>query len=120
MRQESGMGQLIEQDRWAESPGRWHGELEGAAHGNRLSLIFFSSDKVGGGPRLHRHPYPETFIVRTGRALFTLGDQQIVAEAGHILVAPANMPHKFSNLGPGLLEQIDIHASETFITEWLE
>ena len=60
------------------------------------------------------------FDVRTGRALFTLGDQEIEAMAGQVLVAPAGTPHKFKNLGPGLLETIDIHASDRFITDWLE
>jgi mannose-6-phosphate isomerase-like protein (cupin superfamily) len=37
-----------------------------------------------------------------------------------ILVAPANVPHKFENLGPDPLITIDIHESGEFITEWLE
>lgn len=114
------MAHVIEMASWATDPGRWHGEIEGGPYGAGLSLIFFSSDKPGGGPRLHTHPYPETFIIRKGRALFTIGDRQVEAVAGQILVAPANTPHKFSNLGPGVLEQIDIHASETFSTTWLE
>ena len=35
-------------------------------------------------------------------------------------LAPAGMPHKFENLGPGLLEQIDIHEAAQFKTVWLE
>ena len=83
-------------------------------------MIFYSSDQVGGGPKLHRHPYPEVFIVREGRALFTIGDETIEAKAGQILVAPANVPHKFSNLGPGRLESTDAHVAGAFATEWLE
>ena len=44
----------------------------------------------------------------------------IEAHAGQILFVPAFTPHKFSNLGPELLETIDIHASNEFVTEWLE
>ena len=44
----------------------------------------------------------------------------IDASAGQIIVCPANVPHKFENLGPGLLEQIDIHEAGRFETEWLE
>jgi mannose-6-phosphate isomerase-like protein (cupin superfamily) len=111
---------VIDMATWARDPARWHGELEGKPYGNRVSLIFFSSEREGGGPRLHTHPYPETFIIQQGRALFTIGDQQVEAVAGQILVAPANTPHKFTNLGPGPLVQIDIHAAETFSTTWLE
>jgi len=62
----------------------------------------------------------KTFIIRSGTGLFTLGDQKITAAAGQILVAPPNTPHKFTNVGPGPLETIDIHANGKFITEWLE
>ena len=108
---------LIEREDWARTPGEWHGELQG--FGGEVSLIFVSAEP-GEGPRLHSHPYPETFIVRTGRALYTIGDRQIEAQAGQILVVPAGMPHKFHSLGPGRLESIDIHASERFVTDWLE
>jgi mannose-6-phosphate isomerase-like protein (cupin superfamily) len=114
------MAGVINREVWATSPDLWRGELEGAQHGSGVSVIFFGSREIGAGPRLHRHPYPETFIIRAGRALFTVGDQEIEAHAGQILVAPALAPHKFSNLGPGLLETIDIHASSEFVTEWLE
>lgn len=114
------MAHVIQKSEWAGDLARWHGELQGFPYGMGLSLIFFSSDKVGGGPRLHTHPYPETFIIQKGRALYTIGDQEIEAVAGQILVAPANTPHKFTNLGPGVLESIDIHASERFETTWLE
>jgi mannose-6-phosphate isomerase-like protein (cupin superfamily) len=111
---------VIDRDGWAESPTLWHGELPGTACGSPVSIIFNSLETIGSGPRLHRHPYAETFIIRSGRARFTVGDQQIEAQAGMVLVAPANTPHKFENIGPDLLETIDIHASDSFITEWLE
>ena len=114
------MAYVINQDDWADMPGRWHGEWQGRAAGADISVIFFASDTIGAGPGLHRHPYPETFIVRQGRALFTLGAETIQAEPGQILVVPAGTPHKFENLGPGMLETTDIHANEVFVTEWLE
>jgi mannose-6-phosphate isomerase-like protein (cupin superfamily) len=114
------MAYVINRDGWADAPHRWHGEWEGRAAGAGISVIFFSSDRIGAGPGLHKHPYPETFIVRQGRALFTIGDETVDAEPGQILVVPAGTPHRFENIGPGRLETIDIHASEIFITEWLE
>ncbi|KKB12905.1 cupin [Devosia geojensis] len=114
------MKHVVDRAAWADKPDAWSGEWQGAAHGSGVSVIFVTYDKPGGGPRLHTHPYSETFIVRRGRALFTLGDEEIEAAAGQIVVAPANVPHKFTNLGPGVLEQIDIHANPTFVTEWLE
>ncbi len=109
---------LIERQSWSEDGELWRGELQG--FGGGVSLIFVSTDTVGSGPRLHTHPYAETFIIRAGRGLYTVGDSTIEAGAGQILVVPAGVPHKFSNLGPGRLEAIDVHASERFITHWLE
>lgn len=107
----------IRREDWSETPGEWHGEVQG--FGGEVSLIFVRAEP-GKGPRLHSHPYPETFIVRAGRALYTIGEQEIEAVPGQILVVPAGVPHKFRSLGPDVLESIDIHASERFATDWLE
>ena len=114
------MAPLLKREDWAGHPERWQGEIELGAHGGDLCIIFNYIAGPGGGPRLHKHPYAETFIVRSGTGLFTLGDRVITASEGQILIAPANTPHKFSNVGPGPLETIDIHSSGKFITEWLE
>lgn len=106
-------------DGWRTDPGRWNGEWERPGTGSGVSIIFNESDRIGYGPALHAHPYAETFIVRSGRVRFTVGETTIVAVAGDILVAPADAPHRFENLGPERLEMIDIHANPTFVTTWL-
>jgi len=99
----------------------WSENFEGKEYGGAgISVILESTEKIGSGPRLHQHPYPETFIIRLGRALFTVGDRELIGSAGQILVVPANTPHKFSVLGPGRFESVNIHANDEFITEWLE
>ena len=114
------MVHIIDRDVWAARPEDWHGEITGKPYGTDVSVIFNSQDRIGAGPRLHKHPYTETFIIRKGRARFTVGDEIIDAHEGQIVVCPANTPHKFQNLGPERLETIDIHANEVFVTEWLE
>ena len=52
--------------------------------------------------------------------MFTVGEQKFEAEAGDILFGPANIPHKYSNLGPGPLETTDIHLSDRFVQTSLE
>jgi mannose-6-phosphate isomerase-like protein (cupin superfamily) len=95
-------------------------ELEGYLHGDTpVSLIFFDGPP-GSGPKLHRHPYAEVFVVLEGRATFTVGDATIEADSGQVLIAPAGVPHKFVNSADRPLRQIDIHASDRFETEWLE
>ena len=64
--------------------------------------------------------YAETFIVIEGRAHYQIGDAVIEAEAGEILTGPAEVPHKFTNLGPGRLRTIDIHHSPEWIQTNLE
>lgn len=95
-------------------------ELEGYLHGEAPASLIFVDGPPGSGPKLHRHPYTEIFIVQEGQATFTVGDAVIEARGGQILVAPAGVPHKFSNTGSGPLRQIDIHLNDRFVTEWLE
>lgn len=74
----------------------------------------------GGGPRLHRHPYPELFIVHEGEVRFTVGAATVDAYAGQIVIVPKGVAHKFINVGQSILRQTDIHVSKKFVTEWLE
>ena len=93
-------------------------EFEGGPHGSDISFILVDCP-AGAGPALHRHPYSETFLVLEGDVLFQLGDGERRVSAGCVVVVPANVPHRFINIGPGRLRQVDIHASPRFLTEWL-
>jgi quercetin dioxygenase-like cupin family protein len=95
------------------------GNLNGADHGATISLILDHSEP-GRGPRLHRHPYDETWIVREGNLTFQLGDECHHAGPGDIIIAPPGVPHKFTNDGPARANLVCIHASPTMSTEWLE
>ena len=106
--------QIIEQ---SELPG---GDFEGYLYGSEISVILEHEDRVGAGPRLHQHPYSETFVLRRGAALFTVGDERLEAVGGQILVVPAFTPHKFEKIGDETLESVHIHANDRFVTEWLE
>ena len=71
------------------------------------------------GPALHRHTYPEVFVVVDGQATFTLGSEERVVESGQVVVAPTGVAHRFVNSGIGRLRQVNIHESPRFDTEWL-
>jgi mannose-6-phosphate isomerase-like protein (cupin superfamily) len=94
-------------------------EVQGQNHNAAVSIIVVDAPP-GGGPKLHRHPYEEVFVIQEGTATFTAGDETIQAKAGQVVVVPAGVPHKFVNTGTERLRQVDIHASNRFITEWLE
>jgi mannose-6-phosphate isomerase-like protein (cupin superfamily) len=95
------------------------GNLRGADHGATISLILDNSEP-GHGPRLHRHPYDETWVVQEGNLTFQLGDDQFKVGPGDIIIAPPGAPHRFTNDGPGRSKLVCIHANPTFNTEWLE
>ena len=107
-------------DDWQRSPGIWRGSLSGGAMGSDHSLVFYETDEIGKGPVLHLHPYAETFIIIEGRARYQIGDSIMDAGAGDILTAPAEVPHKFTNLGPGRLRTVDIHHSPDWVQTDLE
>ena len=95
------------------------GEFQGHRLGAGVSLIVVDAPP-GGGPMLHRHPYEEVFVVQEGTATLTAGDEKVEVTGGQVVVVPAGVSHKFVNTGVGRLRQVDIHASERFVTEWLE
>lgn len=100
--------------------GPWRGSVEGLALGGPVTVLAYGTDEVGVGPRLHVHPYDETFIVIAGRARFVVGETLLEASAGEVVLGPAGVPHRFENLGPGRLQTIDIHHSPTWIQTDLE
>jgi mannose-6-phosphate isomerase-like protein (cupin superfamily) len=95
------------------------GTLRGAEHGATISLILDHSE-TGEGPRLHRHPYDETWVVIEGHLTFQAGDERLRAGPGDIVIVPLDTPHRFVNDGPERANLVCIHASPTLQTEWLE
>ena len=96
-------------------------EFEGCRYGGAdVSFIVIEDAPPGKGPKLHRHPYQEVFIVQEGEVTFTVGEEEIEASGGQVVVVPAGVPHKFVNSGAGPLRLVDIHPAGRFVTEWLE
>src|SRR6266576_3030699 len=88
---------IIELDDLEHSP-HSH-EFVGAEHGDVPFSIILVHSEPGVGPKLHRHPYAEVFVVETGQATFQLGDETIVVDGGHVVVGPPDVPHGFTNTG---------------------
>jgi mannose-6-phosphate isomerase-like protein (cupin superfamily) len=95
-------------------------DFEGHHYGDTSVSFILVDAPPGSGPKLHRHPYEEVYVVQEGSVTFTAGDDVIEASGGQVVVVPAGVAHKFVNSGTGRFRQVDIHASERFITEWLE
>jgi len=92
--------------------------LVGVDHGVPVSIILVHSPP-GAGPELHRHPYPDVFVIEAGEATFHVDGAEIAANGGQIVIAPANAIHGFKNTGSGELRLTAIHTNAEFITEWL-
>jgi mannose-6-phosphate isomerase-like protein (cupin superfamily) len=75
--------------------------------------IFVTEYARGQGPDLHVHPYPEVFVVETGIARFTVGDEEVVVAGGHIALVPADTPHGFKGAGEATLRVVSVHPSPT-------
>ena len=81
--------------------------LEGYVSGSEISIIQeYTDGRLG--PRLHRHPYSETFIVRRGEALFTAATSSS-SSRGRSSCPPAA---QVRGARPGFFESIHIHANE--------
>ena len=93
--------------------------FEGESYGSGVSF-FLVHNEPGAGPDLHRHPYPETWVVRSGKARVTADGAELEAGPGDILVVGPETPHKFKNVGSERLDIVCIHASSRIIQEELE
>jgi quercetin dioxygenase-like cupin family protein len=94
--------------------------FEGYRYGDADVSFFLTDGPPGSGPKLHKHPYAEVFVIQEGDVTFTVGEEVIEAAGGQIVVVPPGVPHKFVNSGTGRARHIDIHASRRMATEWLE
>jgi quercetin dioxygenase-like cupin family protein len=93
--------------------------IEGKDHGAKVTLLL-EHMPPGSGPRLHSHPYGETWVVVEGRVAFTNGKDSGEAGPGDVVYVAPKEPHKFTVLGDSRVKMLCIHQSETFVTDWLE
>jgi len=106
---------LLRAPQWLSDRERWAGHFDGRDLGTGVTVVAFSTDEVGAGPSLHVHPYDELFVLIKGHALVTIGERRFEAGAGDVVLGPAEVPHKYHNLGPEPLETIDIHLNDRWI-----
>jgi quercetin dioxygenase-like cupin family protein len=94
--------------------------FEGGKHGPCTVSFFLVHNEPGQGPRLHHHPYDETFLILDGRVRVMVGDETTEGAAGDIVIGPAGVPHGFTNVGPGPARLVCIHAAPAMKTQWLD
>ena len=94
--------------------------FEGGRHGPSSVSFFLVHNQPGQGPKLHHHPYDETFIILDGHVLVQVGDETVEGGPGDIVIGPPGMPHGFTNLRPGRARLVCIHAAPAMQTEFIE
>jgi len=92
--------------------------FEGEEYGVPISF-FMTEHPPGKLVPLHRHPYPETFVIRSGRGRFTAGEEKLEARGGEIVIVPPNTWHGFESIGDEPLVQVSIHPAPRVEQEWL-
>jgi len=91
--------------------------FHGSEHGANISF-FVITFAAGEGPRKHRHPYEETFIVLDGEIeLIADGATQRVG-GGTIVVIPKRTWHAFNVLSATPSRMINVHPVAKMVTEW--
>jgi mannose-6-phosphate isomerase-like protein (cupin superfamily) len=101
----------------ADLPGQ---QFEGDLYGGVPVSFFVSATQPGRGPKLHKHPYTEVFVLHAGRLTFVVGEETVEANAGQIVIVPPGVPHKFTNTSAEVAHHVDIHTRGRMETTWLE
>src|SRR6188768_2303795 len=83
-------------------------QLEGKRHGAKVTVLL-EHMQPGTGPRLHSHPYGETWVVVEGRIGFSDGKAMREAGPGDVVYVAPEEPHKFTVLSETRIKMICIH-----------
>ena len=112
---------LAEVPETAISSGRWQplNERLGITHFGISAVVMDPGEEADIEHDEANAGHQEAYVVVTGRAGFRLGDEEVEAGPGDIVVVPAGTPHKFLSRGE-THRQISIHPVPRMETEWLE
>ena len=91
--------------------------FQGFEHGANVSF-FVVNFSHGKGPKKHRHPYEEIFIILDGEIEAIIDGETQVLGIDTIAVIPAGAWHEFKNRSQGSARSVNIHPVPKMITEW--
>jgi quercetin dioxygenase-like cupin family protein len=72
--------------------------FEGGRHGPCSVSFFLVHNQPGHRPRLHHHPYDETFVILDGHVRVSVGNQTLNGGPGDIVIGPAGVPARVHQL----------------------
>jgi quercetin dioxygenase-like cupin family protein len=88
--------------------------LTGEDHG-LVTSVMYSRIVPGSGPRRHRHPHAEIFVLHDGQARYEVEGTHLDA-VGNMVIVPPDAWHTFVNTGTGMLRQTAIHQNPRAVT----
>jgi mannose-6-phosphate isomerase-like protein (cupin superfamily) len=94
--------------------------FEVGRHGPCSVSFFLVHNQPGQGPRLHHHPYDETFVILEGHVRVSIGNETLDGGPGDIVIGPARVPHGFTNSGPRPARLVCLHAAPAMSTQWAD
>jgi hypothetical protein len=62
---------------------------------------------AGSGPKLHRHPYEEVFVVQEGTATFTAGEETLEVKGGQVVIERSQNLSGFASCLPSHVQSVD-------------
>jgi mannose-6-phosphate isomerase-like protein (cupin superfamily) len=74
--------------------------------------------QVGTDPHVHRH-HADAFYVLEGELLVTLGEEEVMLDAGGFVLIPPEVVHSFRNPGPGRPRYLNVHSPAMGFAEYL-
>ena len=91
--------------------------FQGIKHGANVSF-FIVRFSPGKGPKKHRHPYEETFIILDGEIEAILDGETKTLSENNIVIIPAGTWHEFKNRTDSQVFMINLHQVPEMVTEW--
>jgi mannose-6-phosphate isomerase-like protein (cupin superfamily) len=70
------------------------------------------------GPRRHRHPHAEIFVLHDSQARYEVECTNLDAQASDVVIVPPDAWHSFVNTGPGMLRRTAIHQNARAVTDF--
>ena len=93
--------------------------FDGGQHGVTSSAIIVDV-APGTGPRRHKHPYDEIFILIEGSVRLEADGELLDLTPEQLAVVKSGVPHSFTNIGTGRARMVNINTSDTVVTQFVD
>jgi quercetin dioxygenase-like cupin family protein len=92
-------------------------QLTGEDYG-LVTSVMTSRVPPGSGPKRHRHPHAEIFVLHDGQGRYEVEGHPIEALAGDMVIIPPDAWHSFTNTGSSDLRVTAIHQNPRAASEF--